>query len=61
VLEVRRYGDAGVAYVRMTGTLSGVPVNLMMWLAARLREGRVNWWSFFRTEGEALEAVGPRE
>jgi ketosteroid isomerase-like protein len=61
VLEVRRYGDAGVAYVRMTGTLSGVPVNLMMWLAARLRERRVNWWSFFRTEREALEAVGLRE
>jgi hypothetical protein len=42
----------------MTGTLSGVPVNLMMWLAARLRERRVNWWSFFRTEREALEPSG---
>ena len=61
VLEVRRYGDWGVADVRMTGTLSGVPVNLMMWLAARVRDGRVSWWSFFRTEREALEAVGRRE
>ena len=42
VLEVRRYGDGGVADVRMTGTLGGVPVNLMMWLAARVRERRVS-------------------
>jgi ketosteroid isomerase-like protein len=61
VLEVRRYGDRGVADVRMTGTLGGVPVNLMMWLAARVREDRVSWWSFFRTEREALQALGLRE
>jgi hypothetical protein len=45
----------------MTGTLGGVPVNLTMWLAARLRERRVSWWSFFRTEAEALQALGLRE
>jgi ketosteroid isomerase-like protein len=61
VLEVRRYGDAAVADVRMTGTLGGVPVNLMMWLAARVRERRVSWWSFFRTEREALQALGLRD
>ena len=61
VLEVRRYGDGGVADVRMTGTLGGVPVNLMMWLAARVRERRVSWWSFFRTEREALQALGLRD
>lgn len=61
VLEVRGYGSRGVARVRMAGTLGGVPVNLMMWLAARLREDQVSWWSFFRTEREALEAVGLRE
>ena len=60
VLEVRRYGDGAIGDVRMTGMLGGVPVNLMMWLAARLREGRVSWWSFFRTEREALEALGVR-
>ena len=26
-------------------------------VAARLREHRVSWWSFFRTEREAIEAV----
>jgi ketosteroid isomerase-like protein len=61
VFEVRRYGDGAVGEVRMTGTLGGVPVNLMMWLAARVRERRVSWWSFFRTEREALEALGVRE
>lgn len=61
VLDVRRYGDGAVGDVRMTGMLGGVPVNLMMWLAARVRESRVSWWSFFRTEREALEALGVRD
>src|ERR671922_2824983 len=61
VLEVRGYGGRGVAHVRMAGTLGGGPVNLTMWVAARLREDQVSWWSFFRTEREALEAVGVRE
>jgi hypothetical protein len=26
-------------------------------MAARLREGKLGWWAFFRTEHEALEAV----
>jgi ketosteroid isomerase-like protein len=57
VLEIRDCGPGAVAHIRMAGTLGGVPVNQMMWLAARLREDRVSWWSFFRTEGEAVEAV----
>ena len=61
VIEVRGSRVRGVAQVRMEGSLGGVPVNLMMWLAARLQEGRVSWWSFFRTEREALEAVGLSE
>jgi hypothetical protein len=61
VLKVRGYGSRGVAHIRMAGTLGGVPVNLTMWLEARLREDRVSWWCFFRTEREALKAVGVRE
>jgi hypothetical protein len=45
----------------MDGTLGEVPLNLSMWLAARLRDGRVTWWSWYRTEQEALDAVGARE
>lgn len=61
VLEVRGFGGRGVAHVRMAGVLGGVPVELPMWLAASLREDKVSWWSFFRTESEALEAVGLSE
>jgi hypothetical protein len=32
-----------------------------MWMAARLREGKLGWWAFFRSEREALEAVGLSE
>jgi hypothetical protein len=32
-----------------------------MLVAARLREGKLGWWAFFRTEHEALEAAGLRE
>jgi hypothetical protein len=28
-----------------------------MWMAARLREGTLGWWAFFRTEHEALDQV----
>jgi hypothetical protein len=61
VLDVRGAGDRGVAHIRMDGTLGEVPVNLSMWLAARLRDGRVTWWSWYRTESEALEAAALRE
>jgi ketosteroid isomerase-like protein len=57
VVEVRGSGDRGVAQVRMAGLLGGVPVELPMWLAAGLRDRKVTWWSFVRTEPEALEAV----
>ena len=58
ILEVRGPGDRGIAHVRMDGTLGGIPLNLTMWLAARIRAGRVVWWSWFRTEQEAVEAAG---
>src|ERR687888_648458 len=41
VLDVQGAGDRGVAHIRMDGTLGEVPLNLNMWLAAWLREGRV--------------------
>jgi ketosteroid isomerase-like protein len=56
VLDVRGSGDWAVAHVRMDGTLGEVPVKLTMWLTARQRDGKVTWWSWHRTEQEALEA-----
>ena len=61
VLDVRGPGDRAIAHIRMDGTLGGIPLNLRMWLAARLREGRVTSWSWYRTEQEALEALGLSE
>ncbi len=32
-----------------------------MWQAVTLRAGKMTWWAFFRSEGEALDAAGLRE
>jgi ketosteroid isomerase-like protein len=61
VLELRGSGDRAVVRFRMGGTLAGVEVAQTMWQATRLREGKLRWWAFFRTEHEALEAAGLRE
>jgi ketosteroid isomerase-like protein len=58
--EVRGPRDRAVARVRMDGTLGEVPVNLSMWLAASMRDGKVTRWSWHRTEQEAIEAAGLR-
>jgi ketosteroid isomerase-like protein len=58
LLDVQGSGSRGVAQIRITGTMSGVPVEQTMWQAVRLREGKLCWWGLFRTEGEALEAMG---
>ena len=58
LLDVRGSSDRGVIHFRMTGTLGSVPVEQTMWQATTLRDGRVTWWAFFRTEREALEAIG---
>ncbi len=61
LLDFRGSDDRGVAYFRMSGTLGGVPVEQTMWQAIKLRDGRATWWANFRTEKEALEAVGLSE
>ena len=61
LLGVRGSGDRGVLHFRMSGTLSSVPVEQIMWQASVLRDGKVIWWAFFRSEREALEAVGLSE
>jgi hypothetical protein len=61
VLDVRGSLEGGVTTFRMTGTLGGVPVAQTMWQASTARDGKANWWAFFRSEAEALEAVGLRE
>ncbi len=61
LLDSRGSGDRGVLHFRVSGMLGGVPVKQEMWQAARLRDGKLIWWAFFRNEREALEAAELRE
>ena len=61
LLDIQGSDDRAVIHVRVAGTLGGVPVEIAMWQAGKVRDGRVSWWALFRTEREALEAVGLRE
>jgi uncharacterized protein len=58
VLEARGSGDRGVIHIRMTGTLGGVPVEQTMWQATALRDGKVIWWAFFRSEPKPSKPWG---
>lgn len=58
--EPRVVGDAGVVtplMVAATGSASGVPIDQRLWHAARLREGRILAFGFYRSEPDALAAV----
>lgn len=57
-LDIRGSGDRGVVKLRLTGTLAEAEVTQIMWLAAKLRDGKLGWWGFFRSEEEAVKAVG---
>jgi ketosteroid isomerase-like protein len=61
LIDTRDAGDRGVYHFRMSGVLSGVPLEQAMWQAAKFRGDKIIWWAVFRTEQEALEAVGLRE
>ena len=50
--------DGGVSRVRLTGEVEGVELSQTVWEAFRVRDGVLVWWCFYRTEAEALEAVG---
>jgi hypothetical protein len=63
IVEIRDLGDRVLihASVRGEGASSGVGIQHDFWQAVEFRGGRVVWYAAFRTEREALEAVGPRE
>ncbi|MBA2342892.1 MAG: nuclear transport factor 2 family protein [Thermoleophilaceae bacterium] len=56
--EIREVGDRLIVRLRVRGTVAGVRIEQAMWQAVRLRDQRIASWDVFRTEGEALEAVG---
>ena len=63
VEDARDLGDRVLAQVRAEGrgTGSGIALERDIWLVAQARDGRLKSWAFFRTEEEALQAVGLRE
>jgi len=44
-------------HVTGTGAGSGVPIDQIYWLAARVRADKIVFFGFFRTEADALDAV----
>ena len=59
--ETEGFRDRGITRLRLAGNIAGVEVPQTMWMAWRVRGGLVSWWATFRTEAEALEAVGLSE
>jgi ketosteroid isomerase-like protein len=60
---VRDLGDMTIARVRGhgRGVESDAPIHQSIWQVARVRHGKVIWWSFVGTEAAAREAAGLRD
>jgi hypothetical protein len=43
--------------VTATGVESGVPIEQTYWLGARVRDAKIVFFGFFRTQDDALDAV----
>jgi ketosteroid isomerase-like protein len=64
VVEVRDLGDRTLTMQRARGHGAGsdAPIDQTIWVVAEWRNKKIVWWSpQYRTEAEALEAVGLRE
>jgi hypothetical protein len=63
LLDTRDLGRRVLSRARAEGhgTGSGIPLDRDIWQVAEIRDGRIKWSAFFRTEHEALEAAGLRE
>jgi ketosteroid isomerase-like protein len=60
--QVRAVQSAAVVSVRAqaSGASSGVLTGLTDWQAVTIRDGKADWWAFFRTEAEARAAITAR-
>jgi ketosteroid isomerase-like protein len=59
--RIEGFRDRGITRLALAGRAAGVEVPQRMWMAWRVRDGLLVWWTTFRTEAEALEAVGLSE
>ena len=53
LLDMQGTAERGIVKFRLTGSMAGVPIDHVMWQAARIRDGKLVWWGFFRSEEEA--------
>ena len=62
VVEVRDLGDLTLTEQRMHGHSAGshTPFEETLWAGAEWRGKKCVWWGAYRTDAEALEAVGRR-
>ena len=56
--RIEGFRDRGITYLRLAGNVAGVEVPQTMWMSWRVRDGKLIWWSTFRSEAEALDAAG---
>ena len=56
--KIEAFRDRGITRMRIVGTIEDTDVAQTLWQAWRVRDGMVVWWDGFRSEDEALEAVG---
>ena len=63
IVETRELGDRVLIHGTASGegAGSGVGITVDFWQALEFRDGRVVWYAAFRTEADALEALGLRE
>lgn len=62
--EIRPVADQGAAVaftVTVTGSASGARIDQSYWQGIRSRDGLVDYVGFFRSEEDALSALGPEE
>jgi ketosteroid isomerase-like protein len=61
--ELRTVGDDAVLIemdVLATAAASRVPIDQRFWAAAIIRDDKLSWYGFFRSEEDALDAVASR-
>jgi ketosteroid isomerase-like protein len=58
LLELEGSSPRGLARLRAIADVDGVEVEQMVWQAASFRDGKLDWWAFFRDEHAARAAAG---
>ena len=58
LIELEGSSPRGLAKLRAVAEVDGVEVEQMVWQAASFRDGKLDWWAFFRDEHAARAAAG---